>query len=87
MCTLYRYGSVLSSVSVPLFREPINSLDVPTSTSKAYELTKQAGEEGMGGGGGARGRGGEEGYEYVMVSAPPPAQPVAAGEGVYEHIP
>ena len=90
MCTLCRYRSVLSSsssVCVPLCREPISSLDVPTRIKETYELTKQAGEEGMGGGGGARGRGREEGYEYVMVSAPPPAQPVAAGEGVYEHIP
>ena len=92
MCTLCRYRSVLSSSSVcaPLCREPISSLDVPTSTNEAYELTKQAGERGkgeMGEGGGARRRGGEEGYEYEAISAHPPAQPVAAGEGVYEHIP
>ena len=92
MCTLCRYRSVLSpsSVCAPLCREPISSLDVPTSTNEAYELVKQAGEGGnggMGGGGVARGRGGEEGYEYAVVSAHPPAQPVAAGEGVYEHIP
>ena len=37
--------------------------------------------------GGGRGEGGEEEYEYAVVSAHPPAQPVAAGEGVYEHIP
>ena len=36
---------------------------------------------------GGRGEGGEEGYEYAVVSAHPPAQPVAAGEGVYEQIP
>ena len=88
MCTLCRYRSVLSSSSVcaPLCREPISSLDIPTSTNEAYELTKQAGEGskgGIGGGGGASGRGGEEGYEYAVVSAP---QPVTAGEGVYEHI-
>ena len=41
----------------------------------------------MGEGGGARGRGGEEGCEYEVVSAHPPAQPVAAGEDIYEHIP
>ena len=92
MCTLCRYRSVLlpSSVCAPLCREPISSLDVPTSTNEAYELVKQAGEGGnggMGGGGVARGRGGEEGYKYEVVSAHPPAQPVAAGEGVYEHIP
>ena len=40
-----------------------------------------------GGRGGGRGEGGEEGYEYEVISAHPPAQPVAAGEGVYEHIP
>jgi len=68
---------------------------VPTSTNEAYELTKQAGEGGKGGGergrrgGVARGRGREEEYEYedIVVSAHPPAQPVAAGESVYEHIP
>ena len=95
MCMLCRYRSVLSSSSVcaPLCREPISSLDVPTSTNEAYELTKQAGEGGKGGGdrggrgGVARGRGREEEYEYAVVSAHPPAQPVAAGEGVYEHIP
>ena len=92
MCTLCRYRSVLSpsSVCAPLCREPISPLDVPISTNEAYELVKQAGEggnEGMGGGGVARGRGGEEGYEYEAISAHPPAQPVAAGEGVYEHIP
>ena len=100
MCTLCRYRSVLSpsSVCAPLCREPISPLDVPTSTNEAYELVKQAGEggnrgiggwgEGGGGGGGrARGRGGEEGYEYEAISAHPPAQPVAAGEGIYEHIP
>ena len=95
MCTMCRYRSVLSpsSVCAPLCREPTSSLDVPTSTNEAYELVKQAGEGGNrgiggwgGGGGGASGRG-EEGYEYAVVSAHPPAQPVAAGEGVYEHIP
>ena len=65
MCTLSRYRSVLSpsSVCAPLCREPISSLDVPTSTNKAYELVKQAGEggnRGIGGGGMARGRGGED---------------------------
>ena len=92
MCTLCRFRSVLSSssaaVSAPLFREPVSSLDVPTSTNEAYELTKLAGEGDKGGGGGVvRGRGEEEGYEYEVVSAHPPAQPVAAGEGVYEYIP
>ena len=78
-------SSVLSSssVCVPLFRKTVSSLDVPTSTNEAYELTKQAGEGGRGGEGVVRGRGGEEGYKGV---AHPPAQPVAAGEGVYEHI-
>jgi len=64
--------------------------DDRASTNEAYELTKQAGEggnQGIGGGGVASGRGGEEGYEYEVVSAHPPAQPVAAGEGIYEHIP
>ena len=61
----YHHQSVLLCAC----REPISSLDVPTSTNEAYELTKQAGEEG---------------HEYEVVSAP---QPVAAGEGVYEHIP
>ena len=94
--SMCRYRSVLSpsSVCAPLCREPISPLDVPTSTNEAYELVKQAGEGGNrgiggwgGGGGGARGRGGEEGYEYEAISAHPPAQPVAAGESVYEHIP
>ena len=96
MCTLYRCRSVLSSSSLcaPLCRETISSLYVPTSTNEAYELTKQAGERGKGGmggggggGGGVRGRGRKKGCEYEVVSAHPPAQPVAAGEGVYENIP
>ena len=96
MCTLCRYRSVLSSSSgcASLCRDPISSLDVPTSTNEAYELVKQAGERGKGGmegrgggGGGASGSGGEEGYEYVVVSAHPPAQPVTASEGIYEYIP
>jgi len=91
MCTLCRYRSVLSSspVCAPLCREPISSLNVPTSTNEAYELVKQVRERGKGGmgGGGASGSGEEEGYEYVVVSAHPPAQPVTAGEGVYEYIP
>ena len=84
MCTLCRYRSVLSpsSVCAPLCREPISSLDVPTSTNEAYELTKQAEKaaEGEGGGGGDRERGGEERYMYEKVSAQSPDQPVAAGE-------
>ena len=96
MCTLCRYRSVLSpsSVCAPLCREPISPLDVPTSTNEAYELVKQAGEGGNrriggwgGGGGVANGRGGEEEYKYEVISAHPPAQPVEAGEGVYEHFP
>ena len=55
---------------------------------------KQAGEggeggmgEGGGGGGVTRREGGEEEYEYEVVSVHPPAQPVAADEGVYENVP
>ena len=91
MCTLCRYRSVLSpsSVCAPLCREPISSLDVPTSTNEAHELVKQAGEGGKGGmegggggGGGARGRGGEGEYDDVVFSAHPPAQPMTAGESI-----
>ena len=83
-------------VCVPLYRGPISSLDVPIHTNEAYELVKQAGKGDKGemrggrggrGGGVARGRGEEEEYDYVVVSAHPPVQPVAAGEGVYEYIP
>ena len=38
-------------------------------------------------GGGALRREGEEGVEYAVISAHPPAQPVATGEGVYENTP
>ena len=82
------------SLCAPLCRECVRSVDVSTSGNEVCELVKQAGGRDNGGMGGesgrqgvARGRRGEEEYEYVVVSAPPPAQPVAAGEGVYEHIP
>ena len=72
----------------------MRSADVPTSTNKAYELVKRAGEGGkrrvVGGGGEggvARGRGGEDDYEYDVVLAHPQVQPVAAGEGGYAYIP
>jgi len=71
-----------SSVCVSPCREPISSLDVPSSTNEAYELVKQAEEEGKGAGGEKERR-----DIYEVVSAHPPAQPVAAGEGVYENIP
>ena len=73
-------------------------MSVLTRTNEAYELVKQAGRGGKSRVG-VRGRGGEEEYEYEVVSAHSPAQPEQAGEvplqsqvsaaeeTFYEHIP
>ena len=73
-----------SSVCVSPCREPISSVGVPSSTNEAYELVKQAEEEGKGTG---REKEMRDVSVYEEVSAHAPAQPVAASEGVYESIP
>lgn len=84
---------------LPLYREPMRSVDVPTRTNEAYELVKQGGK----GDESEMRWDGEKEYEYAVISAHSPAQPVEAGEvpplpplcsqvsaaeeAVYEHIP